>query len=57
MLRALGLVFAAVLVINGIALATGALSEDTRLLLLAVGGIGLGVVALLERRSRRDTAL
>ena len=48
MLRALGLVFVAMLVVNVIALATGALSGDTRLLLAAVGGVGLGVVALLK---------
>ena len=56
MLRVLGFVFAAILIVNLIALLTGALSQNTRLLLLAVGGVGLGLVAVLERRGRGDSS-
>jgi hypothetical protein len=49
-LRLVGLIFAAVLVVNLIGLLTGAIPEDTRLALLALGGLGLALVAWRQRR-------
>lgn len=50
MLRLLAFAFTVLLVVNVIGMFTGAIPEDTRLLFLAIGGLGLFVVAVLERR-------
>lgn len=54
MLRAFGYIFAAILIVNAIGTLTGEMPEDLRLLLLTIGGIGMGVVSLLERRLRNS---
>jgi hypothetical protein len=52
-LRVIGSFFALMLIVNLIGLITGEIPRNTRSLLLAVGGLGLGVVAWIDRR-RRD---
>ena len=50
MLRILGFVFSAVLIVNAIGLVTNTVPKDVQLWLLVVGGLGLGFVAWRERR-------
>ncbi len=49
-LRPLGLIFAAILILNAVGTATDTIPEDIRHLLLAVGGLGLAAIIWLERR-------